>query len=277
MFIDVHTHCLVGSHWGHEWETNWEPVYGGSWKDVTPATYDEAMHGVDLAIVFGMRATAVGVNTPHDYVASFCAQVRTPTIGFMALDPSDEDVIAEMEYAHSLGLRGIKLYPVLAGFDPTSPRHDPFYRRATELKLPLLWHMGTTPSPVGHLQYTQPLLIDEVARRHPDLVQILAHIGHPWQRETLMVLRKHRNVFSDVSGVWSRPFDGYAALVRAQEWDVVDKLLFGSDFPLWTPDEGIAGLRELASLRSGTLPYVRSETVERIIEADSAVLLGLRA
>jgi predicted TIM-barrel fold metal-dependent hydrolase len=92
-----------------------------------------------------------------------------------------------------------------------------------------------------------------------------------------MVLRKHRNVFSDVSGVWSRPFDGYAALVRAQEWDVVDKLLFGSDFPLWTPDEGIAGLRELASLRSGTLPYVRSETVERIIEADSAVLLGLRA
>ena len=274
--IDVHTHCLMPEHWGREWEDHWQPVYGKPYPAVTPQEYDEAMAPVSVALVFGLRATAVGVATPHTDVAAFCRETRTDTIGFMALDLADPDVLDHMREGVDLGLRGIKLYPVLGGFDASDEaRHGAFYAAAEEARLPVLWHMGATPSPVGDLAVTQPLVIDQVARRHPGLVQIIAHMGHPWQTDTIVVLRKNPNVFADVSALWSRPLDGYFTLVRAQEWDVVDKLLFGSDFPLWTPADAMQSLRRLATMDVGDLPRVASETVERIIAQDALDLLSL--
>lgn len=273
--IDVHTHCLLQEHWGCEWEDNWQPVYGRKWTDVDPAHYDESMVGVQAAFVFGLRATAAGVATPNDFVAWFCANTETNTIGFMALDPTDPDVLDQLADGADKGLRGIKLYPVLAHFDPRDTRFDPFYRAATERGLVLLWHMGATPSPAGDLLVSQPLIIDEVARRHPDLVQIIAHMGHPWQRETIVVLRKNRRVFADVSGCWATPFDGYRALIRAQEWSVVPKLLFGSDYPLWTPAEAVAGLRRLAAMRPEGLPWVQDSTIKSLIDSNPLPALGL--
>ncbi|MEV4618484.1 amidohydrolase family protein [Asanoa sp. NPDC049573] len=275
--IDVHTHCHLAEHWGCEWHRNWQPVYGHEYADRTPEQYDEAMAaaGVDLAFVFGMRATRAGVITPNEYVEQFCASTSTNTIGFMALDLSDADVMDQLADGIARGLRGIKLYPVLAHFDPRDPAHDPFFRAATEAGLIVLWHMGTTPSPEGRLELTNPLLVDDVARRHPDLVQIIAHLGHPWQRETIVVLRKSRNVFGDVSASWARPLDGFMALVRAQEWGVTQKLLFGSDYPMWTPKEAVDGLRSLAAMRTEGLPAIKPDTVEWLLDGDPRAALGL--
>jgi len=275
--IDVHTHCHLPEHWGGEWRRNWQPVYGHEYAERTPEQYDEAMSaaGVNLAFVFGMRATRAGVITPNDYVQWFCAQTQTDTVGFMALDLGDPDVLDQLADGVRRGLRGVKLYPVLAHFDPRDTAHDPFFRAATEAGLIVLWHMGATPSPEGRLELSNPLLVDDVARRHPDLRQIIAHLGHPWQRETMVVLRKNRNVFGDVSASWARPLDGYLALARAQEWNVVPKLLFGSDYPLWTPSEAAAGLRELAAMRPAGLPHIRAETVDWLIDGDPREALGL--
>ncbi len=273
--IDVHTHCLLAEHWGCEFHDHWRPVYGKDWPDVRPDEYDRAMKGVRAAFVFGLRATAVGVDTPNEFVARFCAETATETIGFMSLDPTDADVLEQMADGIARGLRGIKLYPVLAGFDPADVAYDPFYTAATEAGLVVLWHMGTTPSPAGNLALTNPLLVDAVASRHPDLPQIIAHMGHPWQRETVVVLRKNRKVFADVSANWSRPLDCFLALVRAQEWGVTDKLLFGSDYPLWTPDEAVAALRAITDVEIKGLPGVAAGTIERIIDTDPRESLGL--
>jgi len=275
--IDVHTHCHLAKHWGREWHDNWKPVYGYDYGDHLPEDYDRAMAegGVDLAFVFGLRATAAGISTPNEYVQWFCANTSTNTVGFMALDPSDDDVLDQLADGVARGLRGIKLYPVLALFDPREPRYDPFYRAAAQANLILLWHMGATPSPAGDLSVSNPLLVDDVARRHPDLRQIIAHLGHPWQRETIVTLRKNRRVFADVSASWARPMDGYLALARAQEWDVVDKLLFGSDFPLWTPKSAADSLRELAASNPVGMPEIRPTTIEWLLDGDPRAPLGL--
>lgn len=275
--IDVHTHCHLSQHWGCEWERNWQPVYGHEYAERTPAEYDEAMSaaGVDLAFVFGMRATRAGVITPNEYVEQFCAQTRTNTVGFMALDLSDADVLDQLADGIARGLGGVKLYPVLAHFDPRDPAHDPFFRAATEAGLIVLWHMGATPSPEGRLDLSNPLLVDDVARRHPGLRQIIAHLGHPWQRETMVVVRKNRNVFADVSASWARPLDGFLALTRAQEWGVVPKLLFGSDYPMWTPAEAVDGLRELGSMQPMGLPGIAAGTVDWLLNGDPREALGL--
>jgi predicted TIM-barrel fold metal-dependent hydrolase len=273
--IDVHTHCLLAEHWGCEWKDHWQPVYGKPYDDIDPDEYDRAMKPVKAAFVFGLRATAAGVGTPNDFVEQFCARTSTETVGFMSLDPTDADVLEQMADGVARGLRGIKLYPVLALFDPRDKRYDPFYQAAQQYGLVLLWHMGATPSPAGDLSVSNPLVVDEVARRHPQLKQIIAHLGHPWQRETIVTLRKNPNVFSDVSASWARPYDGFRALVRAQEWNVVDKLLFGSDYPLWTPEQAIAGLRELTSMKPSGLPSIRTETVEHLLDSDPRERLGL--
>jgi predicted TIM-barrel fold metal-dependent hydrolase len=275
--LDVHTHCHLAEHWGCEWHRNWQPVYGHEYANRTPEQYDEAMAagGVDLAFVFGMRATRAGVITPNEYVEWFCAQTQTPTLGFMALDLTDADVLDQLADGVARGLRGIKLYPVLAHFDPRDEAHDPFFRAATEAGLIVLWHMGTTPSPEGRLEVSNPLVVDDVARRHPRLRQIIAHLGHPWQRETIVVLRKNRNVFGDVSANWARPLDGFMALVRAQEWGVVPKLLFGSDYPMWTPAEAVAGLRELVARRPSGLPSISQDTIDWLVDGDPRAALGL--
>lgn len=273
--IDVHTHSMLSAHWGCEWHDHWKPVYGTDAEEVTPEKYDAAMKGVDLAFVFGLRADAAGVDTPNAYIEQFCRDTQTNTVGFMALDPSHEDVLAHLADGVARGLRGIKLYPVLALFDPRDRRYDAFYSAATEAGLVVLWHMGATPSPVGDLTVSNPLVVDEVARRHPGLTQIIAHMGHPWQRETVVVLRKNRRVFSDVSAQWARPFDGYRALVRAQEWGVVDKLLFGSDYPIWTPQQAADGLRSLADITPSGLPRVGTETIDWLLNGDPREALGI--
>lgn len=275
--FDVHTHCQQPQHWGSEWDDHWGPVYGHGAHTFSPQEYDAAMAaaGVSAAAVFGLRATAAGVATPNEYVEWFCAETITETIGFMALDPTDDDVLTQLADGVARGLRGIKLYPVLALFNPKDERFDPFYAAAAADGLVILWHMGATPSPAGLLEVSQPLVVDEVARRHPDLVQVMAHMGHPWQREALVVCRKNRRVFTDVSASWARPFDGYHALVRAQEWGVVDKLLFGSDFPIWTPAEAVTGLHEVASIRPPGFPAVSPETLDWVINGDPRPALGL--
>jgi predicted TIM-barrel fold metal-dependent hydrolase len=275
--IDVHTHCHLSTHWGCEWHDNWQPIYGYDYPDHTPEEYDRAMAAanVDLAFVFGLRASRAGVITPNEYVEWFCANTSTNTLGFMALDPSDDDVFEQITDGLSRGLRGVKLYPVLAHFDPRDTAYDPFYRRLADAGVIVLWHMGATPSPSGRLDVSNPLVVDVVASRHPDLTQIIAHLGHPWQRETMVVLRKNRRVFSDVSAAWARPLDGFLALVRAQEWGVVNKLLFGSDYPLWTPSAAREGLLELAAMKPVDLPHIRPETIEHLLEGDPREALGL--
>ena len=55
-----------------------------------------------------------------------------------------------------------------------------------------------------------------------------------------------------------------------------DKLLFGSDFPIATPAETIAGLRRVNEPVAGTaLPAVPLDAIEAIIHRDPLPLLGL--
>lgn len=276
MLIDVHTHFMHPHHWGDEFETNWAPVYGYSWPQITPAAYDEAMAGVDVAIVFGVTAGYAGVFTPDEAIVEFCTATTTKTIGFTAADASVPDALERLEQSYALGMRGIKLYPVLSRYgSELTPEVERYLSRAQELRMTVLWHMGASPSPTARLRDSLPLFVDDVACRLPELKQIIAHMGHPWQRDAIAVTRKNRNVFMDVSAQWSRTMEGYLALVHAQEWGVVDRLLFGSDFPLWTPADAIAQLRAIAELDTGGLPRVSHDTIDTLLGADALALLDL--
>ncbi|WP_051426192.1 amidohydrolase family protein [Jiangella gansuensis] len=273
MIVDVHSHCNISAHHG-SYEKDRARLYGDR-PDNPPDAYDEAMKAVDVSIVFGLRASRLGVATPNEYTENFVKQSTGKTIGFMALDLCDDDVMDQLEDGLSRGLKGVKLYPILAGFDATQPQHDDFFREVARLGVPLLFHTGTSGAAEAMLELSHPLLYDKLARRHPDVTMILAHMSHPWQRECVIVLRKHANVYADVSAQWLRSMEGYQALVRAQEWGVVDKLMFGSDYPIWKPQVGIDGLRAMAQKDWSPFPQIEPETIEAILHRNSLELLGL--
>ena len=278
MIIDYHTHFMAPEHFGPEFAREWSERGGtGAWPDLTAEQFEAAMAYAERVIVFGVTARALGVETPHEHIANLVRRNPAKYIGFMALDPSQPDAIRSMEQGVSeFGLKGIKLYPVMSLYDITDARLAPFFQRAVELELPVLFHMGTSPASRGLLRYSLPLLVDELAVAFPTLRMIIAHLGHPWQRETAMVIRKHANVYSDISGLWHRPWQGYEALVVCLEWEVTHKLVFGTDFPLWTPETAIAGLLRLNDQVAGTpLPKIPDGLVEEILHRNILAELGL--
>ena len=89
------------------------------------------------------------------------------------------------------------------------------------------------------LRYAHPLLMDEIAIRFPELRVVMAHMGHPWQRETIVTIRKHPNVYADVSALFYRPWSFYEGLRLATEWGALDE----APLRLGLPDRDAGGDR----------------------------------
>ena len=214
MIVDVHSHCLQPEHMSEANHRANERAGYPPMPPLSPETYLKAMEVVDKAIVFGVRGVSAGMHSPNNFTAEWVQHAPDKLIGFAAIDPTEEDHLEEVDRCVSdLGLRGIKLYPMLGRYDPTEPTIFPLYEKAQRMGLPVLSHLGTHPSPRAMLKYSLPLLIDEIAQAFPDLKFVMAHMAHPWQRDCAVVLRKHPNVYADVSGGWVRQWQGWEALI----------------------------------------------------------------
>lgn len=228
-------------------------------------------------LVFGGKAKLSGLWVDDKTVADYVARDPARLIGFLALDPTQDNWQREMQFGHeSLGLRGIKLMPMYAGFSPDDPKLDPLWQYAEKHALPVLLHTGTTFIAQAPLAFTLPRLIEPVALKHPGVKIILAHLGHPYEGECLVTIRKHANVYADVSALHYRPWQLYNSLMLAQEYGVWHKLLFGTDFPFTTVNASIDGIRKLNDMLEGTqLPRLDVAQIEAMIHRDSLTLLGL--
>ena len=288
MIIDVHTHVPRRQAPGEaerRVSTATRPDKAVAWGQ-GPEAYLAAMQPVDRVICFNIagdpRPGAVGDwRTPmrqvNDDTAAFVRQHGSKFIGYMSLHPYAPDALDELERARTdLGLRGIKLGPNYQHFDPLCDEAMRLYRRAEELSLPLIFHTGTSPEQFAELDWAHPRHIDRIAIACPKLRIVLAHMSHPWQRDCIAVIRKHPNLYADVSALFYRAWSHYDCMRLATEWGVLPKLLFGSDFPAATPQETMDGLRSVNEIpRKTGLPPVPEDQIEQIIQRNSLELLGL--
>jgi len=237
----------------------------------------EDMAPFEKVIVFGLKARRTGYWVPDEYIAEFVSHVPQKLIGFAACDPTQPGFLEELHYGvEKLGLVGVKMGPMYAGFDPRDPICDPVYRYCQERGLPILFHTGTTFNRAAPLAYSRPWLFDEVAIRYPALRMVLAHVAHPFSEECLVVIRKHPYVYADVSALYYRPWQFYNTLIAAQEYRVTHKLLFGTDYPFAKAQDSIQGLRQVNHIVGNSgLPRVSDEAIEEILERDSISLLGI--
>lgn len=294
MIIDLHTHTPTHREAvppderrpNDRWRPDRAPDSCVSWAD-----FMTAMETVDRACVFGLRFKGgqmpagdegAGIEWQGDINSSTAEFVRAhphKLIGFMSVHPDEGDVVAEIERcAADLGLKGIKLGPNYQDFDPLGPGARRVYETAVRLRLPILFHQGTSPMRTAPLRYAHPLVMDEVAIAFPELRIVMAHLGHPWHADTIAVIRKHPHVYADVSANFYRPWQQYHGLRLATEWGVLDKLVFGSDYPVATPRETLDGVLSVNNVIEGTgLPRVDVDRLQTALERDTLALLGIAA
>jgi uncharacterized protein len=195
-------------------------------------------------------------------------------VPFASVDPHDgTSALARLRDLAAAGARGLKLHPSLQAFAPNDPAHYPLYAVAAELRLPIVFHTGQTGIGAGlpggrgiKLRLSDPMLIDDVAADHPELTVILAHPSVPWADAAISIATHKANVHIDLSG-WSPKYFP-PQLVRAANTMLRHKVLFGSDFPVITPDRWLADFEQLD---------IKPEVRPLIVKDNAARLLGLTA
>jgi predicted TIM-barrel fold metal-dependent hydrolase len=277
MLIDVHSHYFRDpDHFSQDFIAQ---AKRGRNIDLTVRWPDYAgtAKSAGKTIVFGGKARLSGLWVPDKEVADYVRTAADRLIGFLALDPTQPGWQDELEEGHrNLGLQGIKLMPMYAGFAPNSPDLDYLWEYATRNNLPVLLHTGTTFVRQAPLKYTVPMLVDDLAILFPDVKIIMAHLSHPYEGECVVTIRKHPNVYADCSALHYRPFQLYNSLMLLQEYGVWHKLLFGSDYPFTTVDASLVGMRGLNDMLTGTnLPRLDMDAMEQLFERKSLELLGI--
>ena len=235
--------------------------------DSTPEHLLEATKEMDRVIVFGIKAPFCGINADQELIASFVREHNDRFIGWCSVDPNDADCVEQLEhYVNDLGLRGLKCSPIYQNWDPQDPRYLPLFKKAEALGIPINVHQGTSFVRPGPLKFANPILLEDIAVACPALRMVIAHMGHPWEDECVVLIRKHPNLYANISALHYRPLRHYQAFMSAMEYGVEHKLIFGSDFPSATPEQVMAGQMKINDILDGTnLPRMPDEMIHNIL------------
>ena len=169
-------------------------------------TMDEA--GVDRSCVFPVDygPTAgnpkVPIEDQNRAVSEAVQKFPDRLWGFFAVDPRREKAVEMFSRGiEKWGLHGLKLHPA-GGFYPYQEVAYPLYEKCVEYGVPVIIHTGSQPPPMKS-RFCRPVYVDDVAADFPDLPIIMAHCGHHWWEEALMVASVKPNCYVDISG-WQR-------------------------------------------------------------------------
>ncbi|NOX98982.1 MAG: amidohydrolase [Verrucomicrobia bacterium] len=284
MIVDVHSHAWkYPEHFSPDFIEQSQRARAGVEVDLS-VRYEEYLKTVPKdeevhTIVFGGKAKLSGIWVDDESVAEYVKQKPDSLTGFLSVDPTVDGWQDEMRFGcEELELKGIKLLSMYAGFRPDDSKLDELWQYATDHQLPVLLHTGTTFISQAPLECTLPRHLDAVAIRFPEVKIIMAHLGHPYEGEAIVVARKHENVYTDISALHYRPHQLYHSLMLVQEYGIWDKVLFGTDYPFTTVNATIDGLHRLNDdFAPSQAARLNEEAIDKMIHRDSLSLLGLRS
>jgi uncharacterized protein len=192
--------------------------------------------GIDRAVLINYVAPEVigftsGVN---QYIADYTKENPKRLISCGGLHPrSSVNIMADVEQILRLGIRMVKIHPPHQLLFPNDYLNgvkelEIIYRAAEANGVPVMFHTGTSIFEGARNRYGDPIYIDDVAVDFPKMKILLAHGGRPlWMNSAFFLLRRHPNVFLDISGIPPQTLLKY--FPRLEE--IAGKALFGTDWP----------------------------------------------
>jgi len=278
--IDTHTHAEVScwnpfDSYGEEYDRAADKYFRSSRRptiEESIAYYRErkvglVMFTVDAETQLGRR------RIPNEEIAEAAQKNRDLMIAFGSIDPHKGKMGAReaRRLIEEHGVKGFKFHPTVQGFYAYDKIAWPIYEVIAEHKLPAIFHSGHSGIGSGmrcggglRLEYSNPMHLDDVAIAFPDMQIVIAHPSFPWQDEALSVAMHKPNVWIDLSG-WSPKYFP-PQLVQYANTLLKDRMLFGSDWPLISPDRWMKDFDE-----SGFRPEVKP----LILKSNAVRLLGL--
>ncbi|MDZ7838832.1 MAG: amidohydrolase family protein [Actinomycetota bacterium] len=241
---------------------------------------------VEISIVAGISLETKTDNNKYkkinNYLAKEIEKSNNRLIGLCVADPlgGKESLDLIKEYVEDFGFRGLKLHPSFQEFYPNDKKLYPIYELMETYKLPILFHTGYIGISPFKNYYSMPEYLDEVACDFPDLPILLSHAGKPWFVDTAVMLRKHKNVYVDVSSNMGRykelsykPMEDF--LYQVKIWvGNFDRVLFGSDYPLYDQKDTVDALKNAAeSLNNQHDGFMGEEDLHQIFYSNSKKLI----
>jgi predicted TIM-barrel fold metal-dependent hydrolase len=268
--LDAHVHL---EHTGESSEADQKAAAyfkGAAPRD--PATMAEYYRSRKMAlVVFTVDETLSGTpRLSNDAVLQFAADNPDIAIPFASINPSRGAVaISEARRLIKAGARGLKLHPPLMEFFPNDRLAYPLYEVFAEARLPVVFHTGHSGIGTGmrggagiRLKYGQPMPIDDVAVDFPDMPIVMAHPSFPWQDEAISICLHKPQVYIDLSG-WSPKYFS-PTLVQYANSLLKTKVLFGSDYPMLTPDRWLADFDKVG-FKDEVRPLILKENAVRLL------------
>ena len=276
MIIDMHTHLLNFKDF--DIQLREDLIRSGISHDIWTYSEEDYLAGTssaDKVIIFGLKARKTGWNGKNEPVADFVSRHSDKYIYFASIDPYQDDFIQDLKYNHTvLNCKGIKIGPIYQGVHPCDKKYYEIFDYCVKNALPIITHMATTFSSGVPIDYARPYHIDSIACDFPRLKIVLAHLGHPWEAETIAIIRRNENIYADISALYYRPWQFYNAMRLAVEYGCTHKLLFGSDYPATTTENSIKGLRNINHIiKDSGLPPIPQEVIDGIIYRNSLEIL----
>ena len=276
--IDVHTHAEVScwnpvDSYGEEYDRAADKYFRSDRRptiEETIAYYREQKIGlimftVDSETNLGRR------RIPNEEIAEAAQKNSDMMIAFASIDPHKGKMGAReaRRLIEEHGVKGFKFHPTVQGFYPYDRMAWPLYEVIAEHRMPAIFHSGHSGIGSGmpgggglRLEYSNPMHLEDVAIAFPDMKIIVAHPSWPWQDEALSLALHKPNVWIDLSG-WSPKYFP-PQLVQFSNTLLKERMLFGSDFPLITPERWMKDFRE-AGFREEVKPLILKENAVRLL------------
>ncbi len=209
-------------------------------------------------VIHSSATTAHQVERVNDFIAEYVKKDDN-FIGFGTIHPEYEEYRKEIFRIKALGLKGIKLHPDFQGFKIDDPEMFPIYDLLVAQDLPVLFHVGDE-----NTDNSTPKRMAAVLDMFPNMTVIAAHMGgfSKWDEAEKCLYGK--NMYFDTSSTVIRiSHDHLRQLIYEHG---VDKILFGSDYPVQTTKEAYEDMLKL------NLPQ---EDLEKILHINAEKLLNL--
>jgi hypothetical protein len=275
--IDTHTHLEVSCRnpfdsYGDEYDRAADRYFRSTKRptmEETLAYYRERQVGF-VNFTVDAEAQLGRMRISNEEIAEAAMANSDIMIAFASIDPHKGKMGAReaRRLIEQFGVKGFKFHPTVQGFEPQDRMAWPIYEVINEFQLPAIFHSGHSGIGSGmrcggglRLQNSNPMLLEDVAIAFPDIQIVVAHPSWPWQDEALSLAMHKPNIWIDLSG-WSPKYFP-PQLVQYANTLLKDRILFGSDFPLITPDRWMKDFSE-----AGFKPEVQS-----LILKDNAVRL----
>lgn len=231
------------------------------WKQLKPAVFEVMIKGKEkadelleimynpkplLALMDEERIARVGmVNYPSPDLMGFTDATNEHAAKYAQADPKrlipyggvhplfTRDPHGDVMRLHEMGIRMLKIHPnhqtvAANAYSDGLESLAIIYGTCENVGMPVMIHTGTSIFPGARSKYGNPLELDDIAIDFPDLQIVMAHGGRPfWMQEAFFILRRHKNVWFDLSGIPPKSLLEY--FPRLEE--LGGKLLWGTDWP----------------------------------------------